>query len=60
MMVRFIRAHKWRKIGMVAKMTGSKLKNMIENKIVEEYTGQWPPDKKIKMKFNLKNLTQWQ
>lgn len=59
MMVRFIRADGRRKVGMYGKMTEQKGREMIDRKIVEEYTGHWPPHK-TKMKFNLKNLSQWQ
>ena len=58
MRVRFLRADGRRKVGMLGKMTHAKALEMIEKKIVEEYTGPWPP--KEKMKFNLKNLIQWQ
>ena len=59
MMVQYIRADGRRKVGMYAKTTEQKGRELIEKKIVIEYTGHWPP-LKTKMKFNLKNLTQWQ
>ena len=58
MKVRYLRADGRRKVGMCGKMTQAKALEMIEKKIVEEYTGPWPP--KEKMKLNLKNLIQWQ
>lgn len=59
--VRFIRADGRRKVGTLGKMTEAKAKEMIEKKIVEEYTGSMTrPTRETKMRFNLKNLTPWQ
>lgn len=55
MKVRFIRADGRRKVGMLGRMREEKARQMIEKKIVEEYTGPMKRPKE-KMKFNLKNL----
>lgn len=54
----FIRKHKdvgqWMPIGTRVQMLTAKADDLIEKKIVQEYTGPWPP--KTKTKFNLKDL----
>lgn len=58
MKVRFIRADGRRKVGMLGKMTEKKGREMIEKKIVEEYTGPMrKPRRQDKMKFTLTHLT---
>jgi len=55
----FIRAHymngvKW-PVGTKALVRMKLYQELTEKKLVQEYTGPWPP-KKEKMKFNLKDL----
>ena len=59
MKVMFTKAHtlnglKW-KVGHKTQMRSDLAEDLIGKKIIEPYTGQWPP-KKQKTKFNLKDL----
>jgi hypothetical protein len=58
MKVMFIKAHwmndvKWN-VGHKTQMRKEKAEELIRRRIVEEYSGPWPP--KIKTKINLKDL----